>query len=87
MGNRRFGNPGAVGNRSGVLALVDQVRREQRGGVFLDPLIVIVLFYQIGFVMQALWKTVKKQENVMDCFSACAGDYEDPERSAWLDVQ
>jgi hypothetical protein len=38
-------------------------------------------------VRQALWKTVKKQENVMDCCSACAGEYEDPERSAWLDVE
>jgi hypothetical protein len=146
LGNRRFGNPGAVGNRSGMLALIDQVAREQRGRVFLEPLIEqrrnlfaeiggmpetgkliglervarsgkqklpgslgvefrhknlrgpgqreyesdidrIVLFCQIGLVMQALWKTVKKQENVMDCCSACAGEYEDPERSAWLDVE
>jgi hypothetical protein len=146
LGNRRFGNPGAVGNRSGMLTLVDQVAREQRGRVFLEPLIEqrrnlfaeiggmpetgkliglervarsgkqklpgslgvefrhknlrgpgqreyesdidrIVLFCQIGLALQALWKTVKKQENVMDCCSACAGEYEDPERSAWPDVE
>jgi hypothetical protein len=39
LGNRRFGNPGAVGNRSGMLTLIDEVAREQRGRVFLEPLI------------------------------------------------
>jgi hypothetical protein len=146
LGNRSLPNPGAIGNRTGMLALIDQVAREQRGGVFLEPLIEqsrnlfaeiggmpesgklvglkrvarsgkqklpgslgvefrhknlrgpgqreyesdidrIVLYCQIGLVMQALWKTVKKQENAMDCCSACAGDYEDPERSAWVDVE
>lgn len=109
MGNRRFGNPGSVGDCCGMLGLVDQVEREQRRGVFLEPLIergsnlfaeiggmpeknlrgpaqreyesfidIIVLFCQIGLLVQALWKTVKKQENVMDRCSACAGELRRP---------
>jgi hypothetical protein len=146
LGNRCFPNPGIAASRDGMLALIDQVAREQRDRVFLEPLIeqrcnlfaeiggmpetgklaglkrvarsgkrklpgslgvefrhknlrgpgqreyesdigIIVLFCQIGLLVQALWKTVKKQENVMDCCSACACDYEDLERSAWLDVE
>lgn len=30
-----------------------------------------------------LWKTVEKKENSARCCSGCAGDYEDPDRSAW----
>jgi hypothetical protein len=40
LGNRRFGSPGITGNRSsGMLTLIDQVAREQRRGVFLEPLV------------------------------------------------
>lgn len=30
-----------------------------------------------------LWITVEKQENAADCCSGCAGDYEDPDWTAW----
>jgi len=30
-----------------------------------------------------LWKAVEKQENAAGCCSGCAGDYEDPDRTAW----
>jgi hypothetical protein len=30
-----------------------------------------------------LWKSVEKQENPAGCCSGCAGDYEDPDWSAW----
>lgn len=30
-----------------------------------------------------LWKSVEKKENSAECCSGCAGDYEDPDRSAW----
>jgi len=30
-----------------------------------------------------LWKAVEKQENFVSCCSGCAGDYEDPDWSAW----
>jgi len=30
-----------------------------------------------------LWKTVEKQENAARCCSGCAGDNEDPDRTAW----
>jgi len=31
----------------------------------------------------SLWKAVEKQENVASCCSGCAGDYEDPDWTAW----
>jgi len=36
-----------------------------------------------AFGDKGLWKGVEKQENVADCCSGCAGDYEDPDRTAW----
>jgi hypothetical protein len=33
--------------------------------------------------INGLWKSVEKQENGMELCSGCAGDYEDPDRSAW----
>ena len=30
-----------------------------------------------------LWKSVEKQENAAGCCSGCAGNYEDPDRTAW----
>ena len=33
--------------------------------------------------INGLWKSVQKQENGMELCSGCAGDYEDPDRSAW----
>lgn len=30
-----------------------------------------------------LWKSVQKAENFLRACSGCAGDYEDPDRSAW----
>jgi hypothetical protein len=32
-----------------------------------------------------LWKTVEKQENAAGLCSGCAGDYEDPDLTAWED--
>jgi hypothetical protein len=35
-----------------------------------------------------LWKSVENQENAVSCCSGCAGDYEDPDWTAWeLDVE
>jgi len=31
----------------------------------------------------SLWKSVEKQENLARCCSACSGDYEDPDATAW----
>jgi len=31
----------------------------------------------------SLWKTVENAENGWKACSGCAGDYEDPDRSAW----
>jgi len=36
-----------------------------------------------AFGMAGLWKVVEKKENGMGACSGCAGDYEDPDRSAW----
>jgi hypothetical protein len=30
-----------------------------------------------------LWKSVEIEENVVVACSGCAGDYEDPDRTAW----
>jgi hypothetical protein len=35
------------------------------------------------FRITRLWKSVEKKENVPGLCSGCAGDYEDPDRSAW----
>jgi hypothetical protein len=47
----------------------------------------LVLCCQIGLLFHALWKAVKKQENVLGGCSVCAGGYEDPDRLAWSDVE
>ena len=31
----------------------------------------------------SLWKSVEKQENSAGCCSACSGDYEDADTTAW----
>ena len=36
-----------------------------------------------AFGGKGLWKGVEKQENVADCCSGCAGDYEDPDWTTW----
>jgi hypothetical protein len=36
-----------------------------------------------GFGITGLWKVVEKKEEGMGACSGCAGDYEDPDRSAW----
>ncbi len=33
--------------------------------------------------INSLWKTVEKRGNAVEACSGCAGDYEDPDRSAW----
>jgi hypothetical protein len=34
-------------------------------------------------VVTGLWKSVQTVENVLGACSGCAGDYEDPDRTAW----
>jgi hypothetical protein len=36
-----------------------------------------------SFRITSLWKCVEKGENLQGLCSGCAGDYEDPDRSAW----
>jgi len=36
-----------------------------------------------SFPVTNLWKGVEKKENPLEMCSGCAGDYEDPDRSAW----
>ena len=36
-----------------------------------------------GVGVTGVWKAVEKQENSSDCCSGCAGDYEDPDWTAW----
>ena len=33
--------------------------------------------------VKGLWKSVENEENPLRACSGCAGDYEDPDRSAW----
>jgi hypothetical protein len=34
-----------------------------------------------------LWKSVENSENSWKACSACAGDYEDPDRTAWVEIE
>ncbi len=34
-----------------------------------------------------LWKSVENSENPWRAYSGCAGDYEDPERTAWVEIE
>jgi len=43
----------------------------------------LVIHYTSNYCVNALWKRVEKQENAAGCCSGCAGDYEDPDRTAW----
>jgi hypothetical protein len=42
-----------------------------------------VIYGVSTFRITSLWKSVEKKENVQGLCSGCAGDYEDPDRSAW----
>jgi hypothetical protein len=35
------------------------------------------------YQVMGLWKTVESEEKSVRACSGCAGDYEDPDRSAW----
>ena len=34
----------------------------------------------------SLWKSVENSRDSRNACSACAGDYEDPDRTSWLDI-
>lgn len=42
-----------------------------------------VISIETDMLTEKLWKSVEKQENVAGCCSGCAGDYEDPDCTAW----
>jgi hypothetical protein len=44
---------------------------------------ILVIYKAINETIKSLWKTVEKQENPVGCCSGCAGNYEDPDRTAW----
>ena len=42
-----------------------------------------VIYESSALNVISVWKSVEKQENLAGCCSACAGDYEDPDWTAW----
>jgi hypothetical protein len=45
----------------------------------------IVIDQSIYPTVNILWKSVEKQEIALRLCSHCTGDYEDPDRTAWID--
>lgn len=70
--------PGSLGTELRHKNLRRQVLREYERDINR-----LVIHGNSDAVAMGLWKCVEKQENPMGCCSGCAGDYEDPDWSAW----
>jgi len=63
-----------LGHRSLPKDRVRKYRRDNNTGVIIKT---------SDFRWAGLWKVVEKKERGIEACSGCAGDYEDPDRSAW----
>jgi hypothetical protein len=75
-GEKKF--PGSLGTELRHEDLQRRVLWENDGKIN-----TLVIYKAINEGINFLWKTVEKQENAAGCCSGCAGDYEDPDRTAW----
>ena len=59
----------------------DNLQKIERG--YGNNTIQLVMSEYSSTSINSMWKTVEKQENAAGCCSGCAGDYEDPDWTAW----
>jgi hypothetical protein len=75
-GEKKF--PGSLGAELRHSGLLEDGVLRYRGDINTEVICKASIFRITG-----LWKVVEKKENAIGVCSGCAGDYEDPDRSAW----
>jgi len=79
-GEKKF--PRSLGTELGHEALLTAGLRKHRAHINAN-----VIHASSALRITRLWKAVENEENAERLCSGCAGDYEDPERSAWEDEE